>query len=243
MSGSNAISGITLIGALASLKSEHLGFAIFLSTLAIIFATINVVGGYAVTNRMLEMFKKKDKGENDGAAPTNKGKLQIDATVSDQYIKFPTNTNLMNEGRKKLEKIIDDLYEKKGEKGTKPRTYRRKLDQAYLFYSKKRNKSTSSVRKMKRKLLESLSRDLRHIDKMLDEFDKKGASFPLNKKELKYLWVIRLLYKQQLEMYRKRTHSIEDRIVNIHQPYVRPIVKRERKIKDGIWSQTGSKPG
>jgi NAD(P) transhydrogenase subunit alpha len=62
MSGSNAISGITLIGALASLQSEHLGFAIFLSTLAVIFATINVVGGYAVTNRMLEMFKKKDEG-------------------------------------------------------------------------------------------------------------------------------------------------------------------------------------
>ncbi len=62
MSGSNAISGITLIGALASLKTEHVGFAIFLGTLAVVFATINVVGGYAVTNRMLEMFKKKVKG-------------------------------------------------------------------------------------------------------------------------------------------------------------------------------------
>ncbi len=62
MSGSNAISGITLIGALASLKTGNTGFAIFLSTLAVVFATINVVGGYAVTNRMLEMFKKKDEG-------------------------------------------------------------------------------------------------------------------------------------------------------------------------------------
>ena len=62
MSGSNAISGITLIGALASLQSEHTFFAIILSILAVIFATINVVGGYAVTNRMLEMFKKKDEG-------------------------------------------------------------------------------------------------------------------------------------------------------------------------------------
>ncbi len=59
MSGSNAISGITLIGALASLRSDNLGFATFLGTLAVIFATINVVGGYAVTNRMLAMFKKK----------------------------------------------------------------------------------------------------------------------------------------------------------------------------------------
>lgn len=61
MSGSNAISGITLIGSLASLKSDNLQVAIILGTLAVVFATINVVGGYAVTNRMLEMFKKKDE--------------------------------------------------------------------------------------------------------------------------------------------------------------------------------------
>ena len=39
-----------------------MGLAVILGTLAVIFATINVVGGYAVTNRMLEMFKKKDEG-------------------------------------------------------------------------------------------------------------------------------------------------------------------------------------
>ena len=62
MSGSNAISGITMIGAIASLRSENFGFSVVLGTLAVVFATINVVGGYAVTNRMLEMFKKKDEG-------------------------------------------------------------------------------------------------------------------------------------------------------------------------------------
>lgn len=62
MSGSNAISGITLIGAIASLKGDNYTFAVVLGTLAVIFATVNVVGGYAVTNRMLEMFKKKDEG-------------------------------------------------------------------------------------------------------------------------------------------------------------------------------------
>lgn len=62
MSGSNAISGITMIGAIASLRSDNLGFSVVLGTLAVVFATINVVGGYAVTNRMLEMFKKKDEG-------------------------------------------------------------------------------------------------------------------------------------------------------------------------------------
>lgn len=62
MSGSNAISGITLIGALASMQTSHHGFTALLGTLAVALATVNVVGGYAVTDRMLSMFKKKDKG-------------------------------------------------------------------------------------------------------------------------------------------------------------------------------------
>jgi NAD(P) transhydrogenase subunit alpha len=63
MSGSNAISGITLIGAIASLQADNLSFATVLGTIAVAFATINVVGGYMVTNRMLEMFKKKEKNK------------------------------------------------------------------------------------------------------------------------------------------------------------------------------------
>ncbi len=60
MSGSNAISGIAIIGALLATKSggeigTWLGFA------AVIFATINVIGGFMVTDRMLKMFKKKKK--------------------------------------------------------------------------------------------------------------------------------------------------------------------------------------
>jgi len=59
MSGSNAISGITIVGAVISAGSEHNELSVILGTLAVAFATINVVGGYLVTNRMLAMFKKK----------------------------------------------------------------------------------------------------------------------------------------------------------------------------------------
>ena len=59
MSGSNAISGITLIGALAVAGSTESTTAQWIGLVAIIFATINVVGGFLVTDRMLEMFKKK----------------------------------------------------------------------------------------------------------------------------------------------------------------------------------------
>ena len=59
MSGSNAISGITIIGALVVAGEASSSLTSWLGLVAIIFATINVVGGYAVTDRMLQMFKKK----------------------------------------------------------------------------------------------------------------------------------------------------------------------------------------
>jgi len=59
MSGSNAISGITIVGALISAGFEQFTVSTILGLIAVIFATINVVGGYLVTDRMLKMFKKK----------------------------------------------------------------------------------------------------------------------------------------------------------------------------------------
>lgn len=70
MSGSNAISGITIVGAILSLSGSFIVdgdvMTIILGTLSVFFATINVVGGYMVTDRMLSMFhgsKKEDQSE------------------------------------------------------------------------------------------------------------------------------------------------------------------------------------
>ncbi|MGK9370135.1 NAD(P) transhydrogenase subunit alpha [Melioribacter sp. Ez-97] len=59
MSGSNAISGITIVGAILSAGLEEFTISTILGMVAMIFATINVVGGFLVTDRMLKMFKKK----------------------------------------------------------------------------------------------------------------------------------------------------------------------------------------
>lgn len=59
MSGCNAISGITIVAALLSAGKGSGGFTVFLGTLAVLFAMINVVGGYLVTDRMLSMFTRK----------------------------------------------------------------------------------------------------------------------------------------------------------------------------------------
>lgn len=64
MSGMNALSGITLIGALVALAiayRDHTFLSTLAAGLAVVVATINVVGGFGVTHRMLSMFKKQDK--------------------------------------------------------------------------------------------------------------------------------------------------------------------------------------
>ncbi len=59
MSGSNAISGITIIGAIIVVSTQQTWWSTTLGFLAVVFATVNVVGGFLVTHRMLSMFKRK----------------------------------------------------------------------------------------------------------------------------------------------------------------------------------------
>ncbi len=60
MSGSNAISGISLVGALLVAGDRNWSLSVILGLIAVILSTINVVGGFLVTDRMLQMFKKKE---------------------------------------------------------------------------------------------------------------------------------------------------------------------------------------
>lgn len=68
MSGSNAISGIVLVGAIVVAGQTASTFGMILGLLGVFFATINVVGGFVVTDRMLRMFKKDKRGAKGGGA-------------------------------------------------------------------------------------------------------------------------------------------------------------------------------
>lgn len=68
MSGANAISGITLVGALIASGGEGGTLSTIIGTVAVALATINVIGGYMVTDRMLAMFKKKTNSKKSGDA-------------------------------------------------------------------------------------------------------------------------------------------------------------------------------
>ncbi len=64
MSGANAISGITIVGALLAAGSERDALSSWLGLAAILFATVNVVGGFVVTHRMLSLFQRKSSRDS-----------------------------------------------------------------------------------------------------------------------------------------------------------------------------------
>lgn len=163
------------------------------------------------------------KGDQHEVQPTetkNAGELLIDATCAPAYIKYPTDINLLNEAREKLEGMIDALHPQ-GYATEKPRTYRQKARQAYLRFTKQRKPRKGAIRKATGQQLRYVKRDLNHVNRMIERFGTKR----LSNNQKQWLETIRKLYQQQQRMYDSKTHSVENRIVSISQPHVRPIVR------------------
>lgn len=152
---------------------------------------------------------------------SNQGKLLIDATCAPADIAYPTDLRLLNEAREKLEEMIDTLHEPYRGQQPKPRTYRKKARKAYLAVAKQRNPRKKTLRKAIRKQLSFVQRDLKHLETQV----KQGGLDLLSKKQYRELLVIQELYRQQLSMYKSKSHRIDHRIVSIQQPHVRPIVR------------------
>ena len=70
---------------------------------------------------------------------------------------------------------------------------------------------------------QSLQRNLATVETLLNELS--NPAIPLSSKKLKQYWVIQHVYSQQAAMYRTKSHRCHDRIVSIHQPHVRPIIR------------------
>lgn len=156
----------------------------------------------------------------------NKGRIIFDATACPQDIAYPTDLDLLSDARKKSEELIDKLYSPALHE-KKPRTYRRIARKLYLKTAQKKNKSRKQIHKATGDQLRLLKRNLKSINRLLDAYPQ----IPLKPKDYKYLLVINTLYEQQQQMYDSQSHRIEDRIVSIHQPYVRPIVRGKSQAK------------
>jgi len=119
-----------------------------------------------------------------------------------------------------VDKLHNPAYD-----GEKPRTYRKRARRDYLQTAKKRNKTAKEIRSAIRKQLGYIRRDLDIVSRQLES----GKDLTL--KDVERLGAVEDLYEQQLQMYVERDHSVEDRIVSISQPWIRPIVRGKAKAK------------
>lgn len=147
--------------------------------------------------------------------------------MAPQNITYPTDLKLLNAAREKSEELIDILYNSLLHGDTKPRTYREMARKYFLNTARKKGKTNKVIYKANGRQLRFLRRDLAHIEMLL----KAYVIFPLKPQEQKYLMVLHTVYDQQEQMHRTRSKRIDDRIVNIHQPHVRPIVRGKEKAK------------
>ena len=170
----------------------------------------------------------KNESKNAKAANTrsddieNLGTAILDATCSPSNIRYPQDFSLLNEAREKLEDMID-YFHKNYHPWDKPRTYRRIARKEYLALAKSKKRTEKKIRATIRKQLGYVKRDLEYLE------DYMEAGYALPSKHIDYYLTIQKLYEQQKYMYENKTHSVEDRIVSISQPYLRPIVRGKAK--------------
>jgi len=165
--------------------------------------------------------KKKDSDAKNESP--NRGKLIVDATCAPADISYPTDLGLLNGARVHTEKIIDILYKQIKEKNhKKPRTYRNLARKDYLAVAKQRRPTRNKRRQAIKKQLQYIKRNLAHIEQLSDA----GASLEgLNKKQYKTRLILTEVYRQQQWLFDNDKQSIEDRIVSLSQPHIRPIVR------------------
>lgn len=152
----------------------------------------------------------------------NAGTLILDATCAPQNIKYPQDIELLNEAREKLEDMICRVSDEYNY--YKPRMYREKARKDYLALAKCRKRSAKKIRKAIRKQLQYIRRDLGYITNLLEN---NGVT--LSCSDAQMLDTLQALYAQQQYMFTNNTHSVENRIVSISQPYIRPIVRGKAK--------------
>jgi len=168
--------------------------------------------------------------DQDTPSDSNRGQLIADATCAPADIRYPTDTSSLNEAREKTDELIDELHRPLVGKQPRPRTYRLKARKQFVAFVKQKKPGRRKIRKANRQQLGYLKRNLKFIDRLLET----SGALPLtqfSRRQYKNLLVCREFYRQQQQMYDQRMQRIDDRIVSIHQPHVRPI-KRGKAGRD-----------
>lgn len=165
--------------------------------------------------------EKKDDEDGDDDEPGNCGTLITDATCVPEDMRFPVDVTLLDEARRKTEKMIDTLHAAMPSGSMKPRTYRKVARKEFLGFIRNRKPRRRDIRRAIKVQLQYVRRDVGLLEGLAD---KVGIEI-LTNKQRRDLGVIKELLWQQSEMYRTKGRSVPNRIVSIAKPHVRPIAR------------------
>jgi hypothetical protein len=130
-----------------------------------------------------------------------------------------TDTGLLADAIEKTDEMIDELHEPLKGETPRPRTYRKKSRKLFVEFVKNRKPSAKVIRKVRGKQLNFLKRNLGYVREML----KTGGN--LSNRLASLLETITILYAQQRGMYDNKSKQVDNRIVSISQPHIRPQVR------------------
>lgn len=147
----------------------------------------------------------------------------LDATVIPANLEFPTDTKLLNRCREWLVMVIKGLR-KKLNLSKKIRTYCKLAREFFVDFQKNRRKTKAMIRLARGKLVRYVRRNLKQLEELLKQH---GSRLALKERQAikSRLEVVQTIYSQQLEMWKTKAKTVKDRIVSLHLPHIRPIVR------------------
>lgn len=178
-------------------------------------------------NRRIVAAMKNTDDDDHGEPPSNKGKLVLDATCAPADIRYPSDLSLLNEARENTEEIIEELWEHSQKRGHKTKYNRRKARSKYLRIAKQKKPKAKRLRAAVGEQLNYVASNIEVIGELLIQ---TGLDI-LQEKRLTRLMTICELVRQQSKMYTGNTRSVENRIVSLRQPHIRPIVRGKSGVK------------
>lgn len=184
--------------------------------------------------------QKKYKDDNDEdntfSGKTQPTDVKADATCADAEVRYPTDIDLIEDGSKYIDRMIDKVCGIK--KIRKPAgVERNRIRAIYLNVIKRKHKGSKLVKDALTRMLPLLYRDILTLLNLIGVDDETYGRFNCTQKRT--IQAVIDMYHQQEEMLREGKHTCENRIVSIHQPHVRPIVRGKAKAKVEFGAKIG----
>lgn len=184
--------------------------------------------------------QKKDKDDNDEdntfSGKTQPTDVKADATCADAEVRYPTDIDLIEDGSKYIDRMIDKVCGIK--KIRKPAgVERNRIRAIYLNVIKRKHKGSKLVKDALTRMLPLLYRDILTLLNLIGVDDETYGRFNCTQKRT--IQAVIDMYHQQEQMLREGKHTCENRIVSIHQPHVRPIVRGKAKAKVEFGAKIG----